>query len=499
MCPQNSEIESLVGSQVGLRLRTLLESLNADLTPEKQKTPEALEAEKKLSVFVKQAWPVLEPGTPYIHGWHIDAICEHLEAVTNGYIHKLLINMPPRHMKSTLVSVIWPAWEWTRFPWLKYLYSSYSLNLSIRDSVACRRLIMSPWYQSNWGHQFQLSEEQNVKMRFENSRHGVRIATSVGGTTTGEGGDRVVCDDAHSVKDAESDLIRQGAVDWWTQAMSTRLNDPKRGAFVVVGQRVHANDLSGKLIESGDYEHLCLPARYEGEKTHWSIGWQDPRKVKGELLWPERFDEKTMASLERTLGSYAAAAQLQQRPTPAEGGIFKKDWFKPYESRPKFARIIESWDTATGVKDTDAFSVGQAWGETVDGFLYLLHVSRGRWAFPDLKRQVRSLHKRFNGSAILVEDKSSGRQICQELGSGEHLPIIPIKVGKMDKEARAMAASSTVEAGMVHIPANAPWLAEFMQEVLTFPKSAYKDQVDTMTQAINYFRSGSFTSMMDFS
>ena len=494
------ESELLVNSRLSSSLTQLLMGMGANLEPEREKDAATLKAEKSFAEFFRQAWPTMEPGVPYVHGWHIDAICEHLEAVSRGEIHKLLINMPPRHSKSTLVSVAFPAWEWIHRPWMKYLYASYSGTLSIRDSVACRRLIMSPWYQANWGNVFSLTDDQNVKMRFENSRHGVRIATSVGGTTTGEGGDRIVVDDPHNVKEAESETVRQGVLDWWHQAMSTRLNDPKRGAHIVVMQRVHDQDLSGSILERGGYEHLCLPCRYEGQKTNWRIGWQDPRTVEGELLWPERFDERHVSELEKTLGSYAAAAQLQQRPTPAEGGIFKRQWFRTYDNRPTFIRIIESWDTATSEKELSAYSVCSVWGETVEGGIYLLHVERQRLTFPQLKAQVVAQHNRFGGTGILVEDKSSGRQLCQDLGMGTRLPLIPVQVGKgQDKVARAMGCSAMVEAGRVYIPANAPWLSVFMQEVLTFPNCQYKDQVDSMTQALNYLKGGSVIAAMDLS
>ena len=488
-----------VGTRVEDQLKQLLTGMGASFEPPKVKTEQAKKAEDSLAEFFRQAWAVMEPGVEYIHGWHIDAICEHLEAVSRGEIHKLLINMPPRHAKSSIVSVAWPAWEWIKRPWEKYLYASYNKVLSVRDSIACRRLIMSPWYQGNWGDSFAIVDDVNLKERFENTLHGIRIATSVGGAATGEGGTRVVVDDPHNAKEAESAVIREGVLDWWSQVMSTRLNDPRKGAYVVVMQRVHDNDLSGKLIRDGDYYHLCLPCRYEGQRTHWCIGWQDPRKKEGELLWPERFNEKWVSDLERTLGSYAAAAQLQQRPTPAEGGIFKKQWFRTYEQRPFFVRTIESWDTATSEAELSAYSVGQVWGETASGEFYLLHVERQRYTFPQLKAAVIEMHKRFNGTAVLVEDKSSGRQICQELGRGRRIPIIPVQVGRLDKVARAMACSSLVESGMVYIPAAAPWLADFMQEVLTFPKSDFKDQVDALTQALNYLRGGMMTSAMDFS
>src|SRR5580704_15539552 len=247
--------------------------------------------------FVRQAWPIIEPLTPFVPGWHIDAIIDHLEAVTRGEIRNLLINVPPRHMKSLLVSVLWPAWEWIRHPERRWLFSSYAASLSIRDSIKCRTLIESPWYQSFWGDRFALASDQNTKTRFDNDRSGYRIATSVGGTATGEGGDRIVCDDPHNVQDAESDSIRKATLDWWDVVMSTRVNDPRTAAKVVVMQRCHQRDLSGHLLERGGWEHLCLPAEYEGPTRTTSISWSDQREQQGELLWPERFGPREIEDL----------------------------------------------------------------------------------------------------------------------------------------------------------------------------------------------------------
>jgi len=235
-------------------------------------------ATRSLREFVSQAWSIVEPSRVFIPGWHIDAIIDHLEAVSYGHIRRLLINVPPRHMKSLLVSVFWPAWEWTRWPERRWLYSSYAANLSARDSLVCRRLIESPWYRARWGHIFVLTGDQNVKTRFENNRSGYRLSTSVGGSVTGEGGDRLVCDDPHKVDEVESDGVRKGTLDWWDTTMSTRVNDPKTTAMVVVAQRCHQQDLSGHLLEQGGWEHLCLPAEYEGPSHTTSIGFTDPRR-----------------------------------------------------------------------------------------------------------------------------------------------------------------------------------------------------------------------------
>ena len=287
------------------------------------------EAERGLRHFIKLAWPIIEPGTDLVPGWHLDAICEHLEAVTRGEIRNLLINVPPRHMKSLAVGVFWPAWEWITFPHRRWLFSSYALSLSERDSVKCRRLIESPLYQTLWGGCYQLCGDQNTKLRYENDRAGHRIATSVGGAATGEGGDRVIVDDPHNVVDRDSEAFRVAALTWWDETMSMRLNDPKTGAKVIVMQRIHEKDLSGHVLEQGGYVHLCLPAEFEvSRRCRTTLGWTDPRRREGELLWPHRVGEKEIADFKVRLGPESYAGQFQQRPAPAGGGRFRGEWFR---------------------------------------------------------------------------------------------------------------------------------------------------------------------------
>src|SRR5690348_10187644 len=218
-----------------------------------------------------------------------------------------------------------------KHPERRWLYSSYAAQLSIRDSVKCRRLIESPWYQRLWGNCFALTSDQNTKGRFDNDRSGYRLSTSVGGAVTGEGGDRIVCDDPHNMQEAESNPIRKMTLDWWDVVMSTRMNDPKTAGMVVVMQRCHQQDLSGHLLEQGGWDHLCLPAEYEGPSRVTSIGFSDPRTVIGELLWKERYGTPEIEDLKRRLGSYAAAGQLQQHPSPLGGGIFKRHWWRYWQ------------------------------------------------------------------------------------------------------------------------------------------------------------------------
>ena len=308
-------------------------------------SPEIERMEGRLSEYVRLAWRVVEPATVYLHNWHIDAICEHLEAVMAGQIRNLLINMPPRHMKSLTVSVFWPTWAWIEHPEIRWLFSSYAEALSIRDSLKCRRIIQSPWYQTNWGDIYQLTSDQNVKGRFENNRTGYRLSTSVESGNTGEGGDLVICDDPHNVKEAPSQAKREAALIWWDETMSTRLNNPKTGIKVIIMQRVHNEDLAGHVLAQGGYEHLCLPEEYEPEnKIVTCIGWEDPRKEKDELLWLERVGPEEVAGFKRTLGPYGYAAQFQQRPQPLQGGMFKAPWLRWYtKNQIAFDQEKQQW------------------------------------------------------------------------------------------------------------------------------------------------------------
>jgi predicted phage terminase large subunit-like protein len=450
----------------------------------------------------------LEPSTPFVPGWHIDAIIEHLEAVTNGQIRNLLINVPPRHMKSLLVSVFWPAWEWIRWPERRWLYSSYAASLTIRDSIKCRRLIESPWYQARWGDGFSLTSDQNTKGRFDNDRSGYRLATSVGGAVTGEGGDRIVCDDPHNVQEAESDSVRKNTTDWFDVVMSTRVNDPKTAARVVVMQRCHQQDLSGHLLQQGGWDHLCLPAEYESPRRATSIGFVDARENHGELLWPERFGPQEIESLKRSLGSYAAAGQLQQRPSPLEGGLLKRAWWRfwqpiganlpPVEVRlpdgtqqaiaavgvARLDELIQSWDCAFKNLDTSDYVVGQVWGRVGPNFLLLDQV-RARMDCPATVKAIRLLTAKWPYTlAKLIEDKANGSAVIQMLANEIPglLPITP----EGGKVARAAAVSPLIEAGNAYLPhpQYAPWVSDLIEECAAFPNGAHDDQVDAMTQAL---------------
>lgn len=469
-------------------------------------------APQRLNVFLKHiVWPVVEPGRRYLHNWHIDAICEALEAVSAGEVRRLLINVPPRTIKSTSVAVAWPTWEWLLKPELRWLFTSYAQQLSTRDSVKGRRVIESPRYQAllrtiHGDEAWKLTGDQNLKERYENDRTGLRLATSITGTATGEGGDRVVADDPHNASQTESDTVRESVLELWGSVFSTRLNDPATGAMVVVMQRLHQRDVAGAMLSEGGWEHLCLPMRYEAK--HPFVCARDIRTVEGELLHPDRIPEAAVQRLERSLGSYKAAGQLQQRPAPAEGGIFQRSWWRYYVTdewakihgvppgaveRPplgSMSEMIQSWDMAfKDLSDSD-YVVGQVWGR-VGSYKYLLAQKRDRMGFTDTLKAVRAMTVLWPDAYLkLIEDKANGPAVINVLRGD--VPGIYGVEPQGSKTARAQAVAPQVEAHEVFLPHPdmAPWVSGFVEEHANFPNASNDDQVDACTQALYRLRGG---------
>jgi len=471
-------------------------------------------ASASLYEFVRQSWHVVEPSANFVGSWHIEAICEHLEAISSGDIKKLLINIPPRHSKSTIVSVMWPMWEWLTDPAQKFLCASYSGNLSIRDNLKARRLIQSPWYKERWGHMFKLSGDQNAKQRFENDKTGYRIATSVGGTATGEGGSRLILDDPHAAQEAQSDAIRESAVEWFDQVWSTRLNDPKNDAMVTVMQRLHEMDISGHTLDIGGWEHLMIPAEWDGRKRQTKLGTYDPRTTTGELICADRFGPKEVSDLKRLLGVYGSAGQLQQDPNPADGGILKTSFLAmwPHESGlPPFEYILQSYDCAFTEKTTGDPTACSVWGIfTHEGQknVMLIDAWDKHLSYPDLRETaVTDWAKEYGGLSkenpyskarrpdrILVEAKASGQSLLQDLRLAK-VPAIGYNPGNADKISRAHQAAPTLELGLVWVPESkknpghfVSWANDFVKQLAKFPVAKHDDYVDTFTQAIIYFK-----------
>jgi predicted phage terminase large subunit-like protein len=443
-----------------------------------------------LSQFVKEAWHVIEPNNAYIHGWVIDAICEHLEAVTYGQIKRLLINVPPGFSKSLLLNVLWPAWEWgpKSLPHYRYISASHMQNLSVRDNLKMKRLVTSQWYQDRYGSLVRLTRDQNTKTKFENTAGGFREAMAAN-SMTGSRGERILLDDPLSVDDSLSEAVLLSREYWFTESVPTRLNNPEKSAIIVIMQRLTQRDTSGIIIERKfKYDHLMLPMEFEeARRCSTSIGFVDPRKTEGELLFPERFPPHVVEELKITLGSFASAGQLQQRPAPREGGLIKMEWFKRFRLlRDNFGNIdlkpykliYQSWDTAFKDGEQNDFSVCLTWGLKDDGF-YLLARWKNKVLYPELETNAIILANQFKPNQILIEDKASGQSLVQSLRKRTTLPIKPIQVDR-DKLARVHACSPFIESGKVWLPED-EWVQDYIDELTTFPSSKHDDSVDATT------------------
>ena len=472
----------------------------------------AEQCRRSLRRFIREAWPEADPA-PYQHNWHIDAIADHLEAVTRGDIKRLLICVPPGHAKSLLVSVLWPAWVWIGNPAWRYMASSHSDRLVMRDSVRCRSLLDTRWYQESFRPAWKWKDDQNTKGRWENTQKGFRISHSVG-TGTGDRGDAILVDDPLEAINAYSEPARRAVIEWWTQTMPTRLNDRKRGAIVIIQQRLHEDDLAGHVIREGGYDELRLPSRFEvASRARTSIGWEDPRQAEGELLFPEKFPKEVIDSDEKTMGDVGFPGQHQQRPSPAEGGMFKLGWWRFWrranepEIPQSFDRVLWrdtpvewfrertvvvpdhfdeellSWDCAfRKTADTD-FVCGGHWGR-LGADKYLLDDLF--WERASFVQTCAAIAKQAGAAphahAKLVEAKANGDAVIDLLKT-----TISGLIGvepEGGKEARAAATSPQVQAGNVLIPLHAPWRDRYVAEHAAFPRGSHDDACDMQSQAL---------------
>ena len=451
-------------------------------------TIRAEKARRRLSEFIRQAWPILEPETPYRHGWHVDAIAEHLEAVSRGEIRKLLINVPPGHMKSLSVCVFWPAWHWIREPHYRWLFASYSAHLSVRDGNRMRLLVESAWFQRHFGTRFAL--KKTTEPYISTDKQGFRVNTSVGGVGTGERVHCVVNDDLIRANDADSEAARATAIKHM-RAMSTRGVDPETFSQVLIMQRVHEDDPAGWAIEQGGWEKLILPAEFEPERRCvTSIGFADPRTEPGELLWPQMFGATEIEAIKTALGSYEAAAQLQQSPAPPGGGLFKVEKLGTIDALPVGVRFVRGWDlAATEVKPGKKpdWTVALKMGEMPDGRFVIADVMRFRGSPLEVEKALKATAE-ADGRSVPI----SGPQDPGQAGKSQALHLVQLLAGwdveftpeTGAKPVRAKALAAQVEAGNV-VMLRAPWNKDFKDELAMFPNGTFDDQVDAASRAFN--------------
>ena len=501
------------------------------------------ESERSLRGFIRRAWHILEPPSrPFVDGWAVGAICEHLEAVSRGELRRLLINVPPGFMKSLTTDVFWPSWVWgpQNRPDRRFISWSYAEQLTIRDNRKTRQVVLSEWYRTLWGDRFKLVHDQNQRVRFENDKTGWKLATSVSGLGTGERGDILVIDDPHNVKEGESDAKRKEVLLWFTEVIPTRVNDPEKSAIVVIMQRVHNDDVSALIVEEElGYEHLVLPMEFERERRCFTTvpgrspaqamrylprrqvwlpeGWTpqtdedkqllpdyrkatarqvycwDHRVTDGELLWPERFTPGALEDLKKALmaegGSYAVAGQLQQRPVARSGGMFQRAWFTRFvtERPPASARRVRYWDKA-GTEGGGAYSAGVLMSEW-EGQYYIEDVIRGQWSSANrnaiILQTARTDAQRGYVDIWVEQEPGSGGKESAEITikelAGFNVQREPVTG---DKETRAKPFAAQAEVGLV-VLVEAPWNADFIDEICTFPNSKFKDQTDACCGAFN--------------
>jgi phage terminase large subunit-like protein len=505
--------------------------LNTELTPHQraERYYTAVTAEtcrRSLRKFVKRVWPLIDPK-PYVQAWHIDAICDHLGYVAIGDIKNLMVTIPPRMTKSSIISVAFPAWVWTAHPELQFLAASYSSNLAEGDAIKMRRIILSRWYQQRYPDVILLGDQNRVD-DFRNTCGGYRQTISVRGTTTGKGGDIQLLDDAHNAATVESDAIRKGAVDWHDNSWRSRVNDPNTARRVYTAQRTHDGDVYGHVLakEEKRWVHLNLPMEFDAgsrcityrNKGEGPVGkpiFRDPRTKPNALLCPERFDEKTCEATKEAISQRAWDAQYQQRPEGKGGVIMKRNWWKRWEwpewhpqyrkserPLPECLQVIQSYDTAFEEKEQDSYTVRTTWGmfehapeiklpngqtRQGDPKLCAMLLERRKWrpTFGQLRDDAIEANDFWKPDRILVEKKASGHSLIQELRRKD-LPVRAVTVA-VDLVYRAHMASLPLEKGAIYYLTR-NWSMDVIEECAKFPNVDFNDQVSSCTIAWMYMR-----------
>jgi predicted phage terminase large subunit-like protein len=440
-----------------------------------------------LYAFILRCFQHLYPHTPFQPHWYIEVIAAKLEACLQGKIRRLIINIPPRHLKSLCASIALVAWLLGRDPAAQVMCVSYAQDLSDKLARDCRSVMTSDWYKSLFPGT-RLSTQRPSIQELITASQGFRFATSVGGVLTGRGANIIIIDDPLKPDEALSDTLRKGVNEWYDNTLYSRLNDKLNGRIILIMQRLHENDLVGHVLEQEDWDVLRFPAIAEEDEVHLVETPFGPRRFTrraGEVLHPDREPREVLDNIRRTLGEYHWPGQYQQAPAPAGGGLVKEVWFGIYEPRDlpeRFDMVVQSWDTANKVSELSDFSVCTTWGIRGQK-IYLLHVLRKRMEYPDLKRAVQAQAHAYGGTVVLIEDRASGTQLVQELVR-EGLHMVKACKPEHDKVMRFHAQTAMIENGFVFLPREAPWRAEYLHEITIFPKTKHDDQADSTSQAL---------------
>lgn len=440
-----------------------------------------------LGAFVHKCFKTLEPGTPYRRNWHIDALCYHLGRVARGECRRLIINVPPRSMKSICASVAFPAWVLGHKPTIKLMCVSYGRELVRKQALDFRTIVDQPWYHDLFAD-LGMDRKRQRDTEITTAANGYRFASALGGGVLGRGADIIILDDPIKPQDAASDKLRRHTNDLYDNAIYTRLNEKTKGAIIIVMQRLHEDDLVGHVLEKEDWEVVAIPA-IETEDRAYRVGPSRNDvyfRHAGEVLHAEREPQEVLDLLRRNLGSLGFAAQYQQQPLPLEGNYVKRQWIRYYDTAPAaFDLVVASWDTASTDTATSDYSVCTVWGMAQQE-LYLIDVIRQRLEAPDLRRLIEATHQQWHAAATLIEDTDVGRAIGQELRRSSRVVRPLMWRPKYEKEARFLAQSPKFESGQVLLPREARWLASYINELLAFPNGRHDDQVDSTAQALDW-------------
>jgi predicted phage terminase large subunit-like protein len=438
-----------------------------------------------LSSFIAKSFYTINPGTTYLPNWHIDLIAHYLEEVTNGGIKRLIINMPPRALKSVCVSVAWPAWILGNNPSSRIMAASYSQGLSIKHSMDSKLVMTSAWYKEIFPETI-ISKKHNQKSKFLTTQNGFRMATSVGGVATGEGGDFLIIDDPHNPTHIHSKKRRDSVIEWYERTFSTRLNNKKTGAIIIVMQRLHEDDLAGHLSNKKGWEFLKIPA-IAAENKIYQIKFRNIEVKKGDILHPGREAIEQLKAAEDELGLHNFSAQYQQDPAPSAGGLLSDANFMFYEHMiHDFEYIVQSWDTAIKAKSTSDYSVCTVWGIKYNKY-YLLHMLRDKFEYPALKSNALSLAAKWRPKYILIEDKASGQSLIQDLKNDTDLRIVAIKVSQ-DKITRFSRITEYFLNEQIYFPDKKYIKDQIIKELTTFPNSKNDDIVDSISQFLSFIK-----------
>jgi len=448
------------------------------------------------AAFIEGSFRVLNSGKPYLPNWHTESVASALEKCRIGNSTRLIINQPPRSLKSHCASIAFPAFILGHDPTAQIICTSYGQDLSSKLAMDCRTLMSSAWYQRIFPHT-RLSPDRQALHDFMTTKQGFRMATSVGGTLTGRGATFIIVDDPQKPEEALSESQRKAANDWFSHTLYSRLNHKESGRIIVIMQRLHEDDFVGHIQRMEPWTVLRFPAIAEQEETH---SFQTPYGIRrvvrhvGEALHPERESLEALNRIRDAVGEYNFAGQYQQAPAPLGGGLVKTEWFKTYlesDLPTKFDLIFQSWDTANKATELSDYSVCTTWG-VKDKHLYLLHVFHKRLDYPSLKRAVNEQKQAFSPQTILIEDKSSGTALIQDLVN-EGMHEIKRYEPTVDKIMRLNSVTSMIENGFVHLPEKAAWLAEYIHELTTFPNARFDDQADSTSQGLDWFKQNSNT------